>query len=244
MSVILLITGTQKVVAQPTVQYFSEGYSKVCENGKCALYDNDFKYYLTGLAFDDFEIIAPHISCYVKVRNGNKWAIFNMPREKVITDFKYDQVVDMNMSERYFALLNNGKWAIFDTRSDKEITDFKYDSIAAYDVKGYGVENPETKHIFKIGVNGKWGLIRLAQFSGDKSNMELVPAIYDDVEYFGDINNFRVLQNGVWYDYNRHSGIKNSSQNDEAQITQPAPQQGDGQNYNKTQDVMSDFLGY
>ena len=175
-------------------------YSKYCDYGMCALYDNFDNVNVTNLIYRDIAYIKD--THYFKVQLNGKWGIFDLYKEKEITPIMYDDITSMKMNGgEYLAVKQDGKWAIFSARKVTELTDFIYDNFMPYEEDG----------IYKVKASGKVGFVSLGLFKNDKTDVDFIPAIFDDAEplttyvkseiytYYGPM--YKVKQNGKWAIY-------------------------------------------
>jgi len=127
---------------------------------------------------------------YAKVCKNSKWAVYDVNNAKTISDYKYDNIIDLRYSGLY-KTYNNGKYGMFDVTKDVysqpkgEIVPAQFNDIAhcgsnkifkvsnglkwaAYDVKkgsvvtdyAYDDIQPSLSGMVKVKQNGQWATIK------------------------------------------------------------------------------------
>ena len=185
-------TGFTKEVA--TLEKLPQSsYSKLCFQGKCALYDNFDNEIVTDLQYDDIVYITD--TPYLKVKVNGKWALYYLYTDQELTLPIYDDIADLKINgHKYIGVKQHSKWAIFYTSTNQVVTGFIYDDFKPVETGGWN------DCIYKVRSFDKYGFIKFNFFNIDKTDFEFVPAIYDDAEKLN-TSNYKVKEQGKWAIY-------------------------------------------
>ncbi len=120
------------------VFYFDSEYNVKMKNfktDKIALenvhYASIFPFMIENKYYDD---------SYVAVSNGEKWAIYNLENEKIVVDYIYDNVINLNtgvsgpvlaintLKDRIVTVYKNSKYGLINYTNGKEVIPINYDT--------------------------------------------------------------------------------------------------------------------
>ena len=171
------------------------GYSKVCQNGKCGIQDDFEDRLISEIKYDDIAVVPD--TGYLKLKNGNKFALFNTSTGREASNFVFDAVEPIHGSSTYIKVLQNGKWAIIElnTSGTKQLSEYKYDQVGDLIWSGF----------YKVYNANKCGAFYVGKRNGGAYEMsagEVVPPYFEDVDQLGTKNYFKIRQNGLWGVYN------------------------------------------
>ena len=170
----------------------NSSYSKLCYQGKCALYDNFDEQMVTALQYDDIALIDE--TPYAKVKVNDKWALYYLYTDRELTLPEYEDISTINVNGgNYVAVKKNGKWAIAYALKAKILTGYMYDNFAR-------VDNDFDYDIYKVKSFGKMGYIYIDIRSPEDCDFDYVPAIYDDAAKLTK-NVYKVKESDKWAIY-------------------------------------------
>jgi hypothetical protein len=178
----------------------NSSYSKLCYQGKCALYDNFDKEIVTELQYDDIKCLDD--TPYMKVKINGKWAIYYLYNDREITLPIYDDIESIRANGSKYLIVKQGdKWAVFYTIKSKLLTGYIYESFKR-------VDSDFDFDTFKVKSFDKYGFITFGTFNVDDCDFDYVPAIYDEAEMFT-ATIFKVKEDDKWalYDAKIHKPV-------------------------------------
>ena len=185
-----IILANNVLASERTIEHINgTGYSKVCENGKCGIQDDFENSLISEIKYDSIDKVGE--TSYFKVKQGDRYAMFNVIQQREQSDFKYDDIQPISLdNSNYIKASINGKWSILDLRAVKYLCDYKYDKIDTNHQSGF----------YKVYVGNKCGMFYLGQGGGayDRYVGEAVEPLFEDVEPAGAKEYFKVCKNGLW----------------------------------------------
>lgn len=164
---------TASEMGYETPTSYPEKAHRTKQNGRWGFYDS--KYVYVPFIYDE---LSKEYSDFMKAKKDGKYGIINKKGETVIP-FEYEKLSEVldketKKSKGFLLVTKNQLHGVID-KEGKEVFPIQYSKF-----------QPIEEEVYEVGLNGKFGLIRL-------DGTEITPIIYEE-PLFGLVNGFRKIQ--------------------------------------------------